>query len=594
MNDISAHSQYLLKARYLLKDNNGKTIETPKELFKRVAKAVSNAEYQWGGKEKALSWEGKFYDCLSEFSFLPNSPTLMNAGNVEQQLSACFVLPIFDSMQSIHDSFKYAKLIQSSGGGVGFNFSKISPKNNYAYSICRHLSGPLSIIEDFDALTEGVKQSGRRRGANMAILDINHPDIEAFIEAKGSSTVLNNFNLSIAITDQFMHAVEKNDEWELIHPNYKNVEKRVDAKYLWNKIIQSAWTSGDPGLLFIDTINQHNPLQAVGKINATNPCGEVPLMPYESCNLGSLNLVKFLKSNNGSKEVNWRKLEEIVEVAIRFLDDVIEINTYPTPEIKFTTLKSRKIGLGVMGWADLLIELEIPYDSDKAVQLGEQIMQFISEKAKEASIQLAKERGSFPDWEKSIYAPDMPMRNATRTSIAPTGSISIIANVSSSIEPIFALAYEQRHILEDHIFENVNQQLVETLKRNKLYHSDIMKKVLKYGSIAFISEIPVAIRNLFKTAQEIAPEWHLKHQLAFQKFTDNAVSKTINLPETTTKQEVAAIFSTAYFWKAKGISVFRYNSKDKQVLNVGVTTNELNCNICRPTTNRMQTRQSII
>ncbi len=292
--------------------------------------------------------------------------------------------------------------------------------------------------------------------------------------------------------------------------------------------------------------------------------------------------------------MNWRKLEEIVEVAIRFLDDVIEINTYPTPEIKFTTLKSRKIGLGVMGWADLLIELEIPYDSDKAVQLGEQIMQFISEKAKEASIQLAKERGNFPDWEKSIYAPDMPMRNATRTSIAPTGSISIIANVSSSIEPIFALAYEQRHILEDHIFENVNQQLVETLKRNKLYHSDIMKKVLKYGSIAFISEIPVAIRNLFKTAQEIAPEWHLKHQLAFQKFTDNAVSKTINLPETTTKQEVAAIFSTAYFWKAKGISVFRYNSKDKQVLNVGVTTNELNCNICRPTTNRMQTRQSII
>lgn len=588
MTEISEHSQYLLKARYLLKDDFGQIIETPDELFKRVAKAVASAEYKWDGKENATLWEMKFYDCLTNLSFLPNSPTLMNAGNMEQQLSACFVLPIYDSMQSIHDSFKYAKLIQSSGGGVGFNFSKISPKNNYAYSICKHLSGPLSIIEDFDALTEGVRQSGRRRGANMAILDINHPDIEAFIEAKSQSTVLNNFNLSIAITDQFMQAVEKNDEWELIHPNYRNVEKKVDAKYLWNKIIESAWSTGDPGLLFIDTINQYNPLTALGKINATNPCGEVPLMPYESCNLGSLNLVKFLKDNNGGKEINWRKLEEAVEVAIRFLDDVIEINTYPTPEIKSTTLKSRKIGLGVMGWADLLIELEIPYDSDKAVQLGEKMMQFISEKAKEASIDLAKERGSFPDWNKSIYAPDAPMRNATRTSIAPTGSISIIANTSSSIEPLFALAYEQKHILEEQIFENVNQQFVETLKKHKLYTADIMKKVLKYGSIAFIAELPVAIRNLFKTAQEITPEWHLKHQLAFQKFTDNGVSKTINLPETSTKQEVAAIFSTAYFWKAKGISIFRYNSKDKQVLNLGVTSDTLNCNICRPTSNRTQ------
>ena len=590
MSDITEHSEYLLKARYLLKDDFGAIIETPQELFKRVAKAVANAEYKWGGDEKVSFWEEQFYASLSELIFLPNSPTLMNAGNAEQQLSACFVLPIFDSMQSIHDSFKYAKIIQSTGGGVGFNFSKISPKNNYAYSICRHLSGPLSIIEDFDALTEGVKQTGRRRGANMAILDVNHPDIESFIEAKESTSVLNNFNLSIAITDQFMHAVEKNDEWELIHPNYKNVEKRVDAKYLWNKIIQSAWSTGDPGLLFIDTINQHNPLHAIGHINATNPCGEVPLMPYESCNLGSLNLVKFLKNNNSSKEINWRMLEKTVETAIRFLDNVIEINTYPTPEIKLASLKSRKIGLGVMGWADLLIELEIPYDSDKAIQLGEKIMQFISEKAKEASSELAIERGNFPDWNKSIYAPDTPIRNATRTSIAPTGSISIIANVSSSIEPIFALAYEQKHILEENVFENINQKFVETLKKQKMYTSSIMKKVLKYGSIAFISEIPMDIRNLFKTAQEISPEWHLKHQLAFQKFTDNAVSKTINLPETTTMQEVAAIFSTAYFWKAKGISVFRYNSKDKQVLNIGVTANDLNCNICRPTSNRMQIR----
>lgn len=588
MNDISEHSQFLLKSRYLLKDELGKIIETPDGLFNRVAKAVASAEFKWGDKEQVKIWEKKFYDCLSTLSFLPNSPTLMNAGNSEQQLSACFVLPIYDSMQSIHDSFKYAKLIQSSGGGVGFNFSKISPKNNYAYSICKHLSGPLSIIEDFDSLTEGVKQAGRRRGANMAILDINHPDIESFIEAKHQTTVLNNFNLSIAITDQFMHAVEKNDEWELIHPNYRNVEKRVDAKYLWNKIIHSAWATGDPGLLFIDTINQYNPLTALGNINATNPCGEVPLMPYESCNLGSLNLVKFLKGNNGGKEIDWRKLEATVYTAIRFLDNVIEINTYPTPEIKSATLKSRKIGLGVMGWADLLIQLEIPYESDKAVQFAEKMMQFISEKAKEASMDLAKARGCFPDWNKSIYSPDTPLRNATRTSIAPTGSISIIANTSSSIEPIFGLAYEQKHILEEHIFENVNEQFVETLKKHKLYTADIMKKVLKYGSIAYLAELPVTIRNLFKTAQEITPEWHLKHQLAFQKYTDNAVSKTINLPETTTKQEVAAIFSTAYFWKAKGISIFRNNSKDKQVLNIGLDSNALNCNICRPTTKRTQ------
>lgn len=583
MNAISAHSQFLLQSRYLLKNDNGEIIEAPDALFKRVAKAIASAEKQWGGKEMAIFWEQKFYEALSNLSFLPNSPTLMNAGKNEQQLSACFVLPIYDSMQSVHDSFKNAKLIQTSGGGVGFNFSKIAPKNNYAFSICKHLSGPLSIIEDFDSLTEGVKQTGGRKGANMAILDINHPDIEAFIEAKLQSNVLNNFNLSIAITDQFMQAVEKNEEWELIHPNYRNVEKRVDAKQIWNKIIQAAWATGDPGLLFIDTINQHNPLTAIGKINATNPCGEVPLMPYESCNLGSLNLVKFLKNNNGGKEINWRKLEETVETAVRFLDNVIEINHYPTPEIKSTTLKSRKIGLGVMGWADLLIELEIPYDSDKAVQLASQIMQFISEKANEASSELARKRGNFPDWDKSIYAPETPMRNATRTSIAPTGSISIIANTSSSIEPIFAIAYEQKHILNEQVFTNINQPFVATLKKHKLYTTEIINKVFKYGSIAFISELPISIRNLFKTAQEIAPEWHLKHQLAFQKYTDNAVSKTINLPETSTPKDVGTIFSTAYFWKAKGISVFRYNSKDKQVLNLGLKSATLNCNICRPT-----------
>lgn len=582
MNNISEHSHYLLKNRYLLKNDFGEITETPDELFKRVSKAVANAEYQWGLSENVLFWEKAFYECLSNLLFLPNSPTLMNAGDIKQQLSACFVLPIFDSMQSIHESFKNAKLIQASGGGVGFNFSKISPKNNYAYSLCKHLSGPISIIEDFDSLTEGIKHNGRRRGANMAVLDIDHPDIEAFIEAKKQPNALNNFNLSIAITDKFMRAVEKNEEWELIHPNYKNVEKRVEARSLWDKIIQSAWATGDPGLLFIDTINLTNPLKSMGNIYATNPCGEVPLMPYESCNLGSLNLIRFIKNNNGGQEINWRKLEETIKIAIRFLDNVIEINNYPTPEIKSTTHKSRKIGLGVMGWAELLIALEIPYDTDKAVELGEKLMQFINEKAKEASIELANERGSFPIWDKSSYAFNTPMRNATRTSIAPTGSISIIAGTSSSIEPLFALAIQHKHILDDQIFENVNQQLLETLNRHKLYTSEILKKVLKYGSIAFIPEIPISIKNLFKIAQEIDPEWHLKHQLAFQKYTDNGVSKTINLSETATIKEVGSIFNSAYLWKAKGITVYRYNSKGKQTLNIGLDENQLNCNICRP------------
>ena len=510
----SENSNYLLQNRYLQKNDDGKVIESPKQLFKRVAKAVSAAEKNWDNTININYWEDIFYTMMSELVFLPNSPTLMNAGSKQQQLSACFVLPIFDSMKSIHDTYEHAKIIQTTGGGIGFNFSKISPKNNYAYSLSKHLSGPISVMEDFNSLTNAVKINGRRRGANMAILDINHPDIEEFIDIKRKDGALSNFNLSISISDEFMQAVSQNDDWELIHPNYKYVVKQTNAKALWNKIIDSAWATGDPGVLFIDTINNDNPTIKLGQINATNPCGEVPLLPYESCNLGSLNLVKFLKLNKRFNEINWKKLEENIKYAVRFLDNVIEINQYISPEIKKATIANRKIGLGVMGWAELLILLEIPYDSDKAVTLGEKLMQFIQEKAMEASIELAKVRGVFPNWEKSIYAPNIPIRNATRTSIAPTGSISIIANTTSSIEPLFALAYQQNNILDEKSFTNININFIEALKKNNMYSDGIMQHIYEKGSAADLNEIPISIKNLYKTAIEIAPEWHLKHLLA--------------------------------------------------------------------------------
>lgn len=579
-NIFSDNGNYLLKNRYLQKNNAGEIIESPNELFRRVAKAVSKAELNWNKEINLKLWEDTFYNMMSNLFFLPNSPTLMNAGSNNQQLSACFVLPIFDSMKSIHDTYEHAKSIQITGGGIGFNFSKISPKNHFAYSLSKHLSGPLSVIEDFDSLTNKVKISGKRRGANMAILDINHPDIEEFIDVKKKDGALSNFNLSIAITDEFMQAVAQNDDWELIHPNYKYVVKKLNAKTLWNKIINAAWATGDPGVLFVDTINNNNPTIKLGQINATNPCGEVPLLPYESCNLGSLNLVKFLKLNKRFNEINWKKLEETIKYAVRFLDNVIEINQYITPEIEKVSLGNRKIGLGVMGWADLLILLEIPYDSDKAVLLGEQLMQFIQEKAMEASIELAKIRGVFPNWDKSIYAPNTPIRNATRTSIAPTGSISIIANTSSSIEPLFALAYEQRNILDEKSFTTVNESFLETLKKNNIYSENILNHIYANGTVSGLHEIPLSIKNLYKTAIEIEPEWHLKHLLAFQKHIENGVSKTINLAEHATIQEVAAIYNTAYAWKAKGISVYRYNSKNKQILYQGIISENNPCNVC--------------
>jgi ribonucleoside-diphosphate reductase alpha chain len=580
MIQVSKNSLKVLQQRYLHRDTNGNITETPDELFQRVAKVVAAAELVWGTTEDAGIWEATFYNVMSELLFLPNSPTLMNAGTSNNQLSACFVLPVEDNMNGIFTTLKNAALIQQSGGGTGFNFSHLRPKDDFVSASGGTASGPVSFIKIFDAATEHVKQGGKRRGANMGILNIDHPDIEEFIYAKRKKGILSNFNISVGITDEFMNTLHLNGEWTLIHPNSKTAVKKLSAKKLWNDIVESAWQTGDPGLIFIDTINAANPTPALGKIESTNPCGEVPLLSYEPCNLGSVNLSKFIKQNNGSKEVDWKRLEEVIQIAIRFLDNVIEVNNYILPEIKTMALGNRKIGLGVMGWAELLILLEIPYDAEKSIQLAEQLMQFIQVKSMEASMLLAKARGVFSNWKKSIYYPGKPIRNATRTSIAPTGTISIIADTSSSIEPLFALAFQRQHVLNEETLFSVNPHFIAYLKTNNLYADKIVDEVIKEGVAGQIKELPLAVKNIFKTALEISPAWHLQHQLAFQKYTDNAVSKTINLPESATINEVDEIYKSAWLHKAKGITIFRYNSKGKQVMQQGITFGMKGCKVC--------------
>lgn len=570
----------VLHRRYLRRDEKGNVTETPDELFRRVAKAIAAAELSWGNSNDAKEWEEKFYSIMSELLFLPNSPTLMNAGTVAHQLSACFVLPVEDNMNAIFTALKQTALIQQSGGGTGFNFSHLRPKDDPVSVTGGTASGPVSFMKIFDAATEHIKQGGKRRGANMGILNVDHPDIEEFISAKREQGVLNNFNISVGISDAFMQAVSVNAEWDLLHPNSKKTIKRIHAVKLWDDIAESAWLTGDPGLIFTDTINASNPTPALGKIESTNPCGEVPLLPYEPCNLGSINLSKFTKRNNNTHEMDWKMLEEIIPAAIRFLDNVIEVNDYIIPEIKEMACGNRKIGLGVMGWAELLILLGIPYDSDEAVQLAEKVMQFIRDKGLDASKELAKERGPFPNWEKSIYYPHSRIRNATRTSIAPTGTISIIADTSSSIEPLFAIAFRRYHVLNEEELVSVNRLFTDHLKTHHLYSEEMMNRVIKEGVAKNIRELPLAVKNIFKTALDISPSWHLRHQLAFQHFTDNAVSKTINLPETATRENIADIYRSAWENKAKGITIFRYNSKGKQVMWQGTRSGIRSCKVC--------------
>lgn len=558
---LTANAIQILEARYLLRDAEGHSIESPEQMFSRVARHVARAE------EDSAYWEGAFYRIMDRLEFLPNSPTLMNSGLPDGQLSACFVLPIEDRLSAIFETLKNAALIHQSGGGTGFNFSQLRPKDDPVTSSGGFSSGPLAFLNVFDAATEYVKQGGRRRGANMGILNIDHPDIEAFISAKSDSRSLHNFNLSVGISDRFMHALEDKNDWALINPRTKKAVNTVKALTLWRSIVEQAWSTGDPGLIFLDTLQRHNPVPGQ-TISSTNPCGEVPLADFESCNLGSLNLSKMLITDQGRSRIDWEKLEHTISRAIRFLDNVITVNHYVLPGIEEITHKNRKIGLGIMGWAEMLILLDIPYASDEAVELAERLMKFVREASYRASADLARERGNFPAWKQSLFYPDRPMRNATCNSIAPTGTISVIANTSYSIEPLYALAYQRSGILDDQTQFECNGLFIEKMKQEGYWNRDVWNRVQKTGRIQDIELIPEPLKELFQTSLDIPWTYHLAHQKAFQKFTDNAVSKTINLPEDTSMATVSEIYRKAWEDGLKGITVFRDKSRPEQVLHV--------------------------
>ncbi len=558
---FSENAMRVLEKRYLRTDEQGRVIETPEEMFRRVAQNIASAE-----EADVAAWEEEFYRVMANLEFLPNSPTLMNAGRELQQLSACFVLPIYDSMESIFDAIKHTALIHKSGGGTGFSFSRLRPAGDMVGSTGKVASGPVSFMKAFDAATDVIKQGGMRRGANMAILNVDHPDIEKFITAKEDGNTLTNFNLSVAATDDFMSAVEDGAEYNLINPRDKAVQGKLNAKEVFDRIVDLAWRTGDPGLVFLDRINHANPTPKLGAIESTNPCGEQPLLPYESCNLGSINLSRMVC--DGKPEIDHDKLAETVRIAVRFLDNVIDKNRFPLPQIEEMTKKTRKIGLGVMGFADMLIKLGIPYDSEEALEVAEKIMEFIGRRATDASEELAKERGVFPAFEDSVYAGSkLKVRNATRTTIAPTGSLSIIAGCSSGIEPLFALSY-MRNILDGDELVEVNQYFEEVAKKEGFYSEELMGELASRGSLRGMEGIPEWVQRLFITAHDISPEWHIKMQAAFQSSTNNAVSKTINFPHSATREDVAQAYMLAYKEDCKGITIYRDRSKDKQVLSV--------------------------
>jgi ribonucleoside-diphosphate reductase alpha chain len=570
---LSDNALRVLERRYLAKDGEGNVIETPQELFWRVARCIASAELHYDDKADVSFWEKAFYQLTANLDFLPNSPTLMNAGHELGQLSACFVLPIEDSMESIFDAVKYTALIHKSGGGTGFSFSRLRPTSDRVGSTGGIASGPVSFMRAFDVTTDVIKQGGMRRGANMAILNVEHPDILKFIEAKEDSEALTNFNLSVAVTDQFMQAVEEGTDYNLVSPRTGEVTDKLNAREVFDRIVDMAWRTGDPGIVFIDEINRHNPTPKLGKIESTNPCGEQPLLPFESCNLGSINLSKMVADKDGQPCVDYEKLSQTVKLAVRFLDNVIEVNQFPLPEIKQMTRTTRKIGLGVMGFADMLIQLGVPYDSEQGLAAAEEIARFISEEADRASVELGQERGVFPGFEGSIYdTPGGPhFRNGSRTTIAPTGSLSIIANCSSGIEPLFALSYV-RHILEGEEFVEVNPYFEETAKNGGFYSSDLMKQLAEGKRLKDVEEVPEEVKKLFITAHDIAPEWHVTMQAAFQKYTDSAVSKTVNFPHEATPEDVAKVYMLAYREGLKGITIYRDRSRDSQVLTVGEAT----------------------
>ncbi len=575
----------ILERRYLKKNEKGQVVETPSQMFWRCAKAAAKIEKKYGANAKQIrKLEKNFYNAMVNGEFLPNSPALMNAGTPRQQMSACFVLPIEDSVLSVFDALKTTAAIHQTGGGTGFSFSRLRPSGDFIRSTGGRASGPVSFMKIFDLATEVIKQGGRRRGANMGILNFNHPDILEFIAAKRDKTSLQNFNLSVAATDDFIKKAKQNKKINLIHPRNGKIVGEISAKELLNQIAASAWEIGDPGMIFIDEINRKNPTKNLGKMEATNPCGETPLHPNESCILGSINLSKMVKNptetesrlrDSVSVAIDWLKLKNLVKLGVKFLDNIVDANQYPAKEIETMTKANRKIGLGIMGLAEMLIQLQIPYNSNEALKITSKAMKFINETARICSAELAKKRGSFPNLKKSVWPARgfKSMRNATLTTIAPTGTISIIAGASSGIEPLFAIAFV-RHVMEGMELLEVNKFFEEWAKNNNLWDTDLLLKIASSGSLKNIKGIPEKIKKIFVTALDIEPKWHVKMQATVQKYTDNAASKTINMPQKTSIKEVADAYLLAHKLKCKGVTVYRYGTKPGQVLTLGLGNEE--------------------
>ena len=565
---ISENARAVLERRYLIRDEQGQPTETVEELFHRVADAIAAADTHFDPQADTAATAASFYQLMTNLDFLPNSPTLMNAGRPLGQLSACFVLPVADSMEDIFDAIKNAALIHKSGGGTGFSFSRLRAKGSTVNSTGGVASGPISFMKVFNAATEAVKQGGTRRGANMGILRVDHPDILEFITCKNDTREITNFNLSVGITEAFMEAVSQDKPYDLVDPATGRVVGQHSARPVFDAIVTSAWQTGEPGIIFLDRLNRDNVVPSQGEIESTNPCGEQPLLPYESCNLGSINLVNHLMKTPAGWVLDRSKLEKTIRTAVHFLDNVIEVNQYPLPEIDRMTRSTRKIGLGVMGFADMLLHMGVPYNSEEGVALAEEIMDTVNSIGHQASEELAEIRGPFPLFDQSIYRDGRPIRNATVTTIAPTGTLSIIAGVSSGVEPVFAYAYIRNVMDSTHLIET-NGILKEELTRRGLYSEALMQAIVEQGTLAHVDGIPEDMKKVFVCAHDVSPIWHVKMQAAFQQYTDNAVSKTVNFPNAATREEVAEVYRLAYELGCKGTTIYRDGSRDEQVLNIG-------------------------